>query len=567
MDNGARHGRWQRGPAGGVKGRDTNVEGCVAAEDLSETSAEDINRGVEPRVGIGGSGQRVKSVGRAGASSDRTARGHGVHCQRFRKCHKQRSLASSNLDQAKLRHRLSSSGEKACGVWVTEDAEGDGEDQGLFGEGNRVDETSTCMTIPSLSPRPTDKLDSREKVGSREQVFREVTPGDHNRQSADQFRRAFDDLLVPPCSVPSSPSLGTSSLSNHAGRAAANTTVAIAEHGVLLSMDGRGGSAAPPYRPPQCSIRGANPGTAVAVNSVTLNVPLLPELVAPTTGSGTMSVFDIESNGNNESRDDTRGRDNTSTPPVSRECTLSQQSPWQERKHPRGISGEAVEGGTERITGFGHRHQETCCVRDQSIGSSARSSATISPTEIVSNGSVTMTVEDIRRTCDGMNGTRTRQSPWAASSASLARSPDVVCVGGGTLKQGSLTGSFTTDGTVSVTTTRHSCVAAAATSFSGGARGLDPFGRLPPGSANATTPQSELIDHFKLASRPTSRRGTRKQGADGEEAQPAFCLFSGHRGRVGKGGNINEVGRRVRSREGRAEGAAVCSSVAREEQP
>lgn len=56
-------------------------------------------------------------------------------------------------------------------------------------------------------------------------------------------------------------------------------------------------------------------------------------------------------------------------------------------------------------------------------------------------------------------------------------------------------------------------------------------------------PQSELIDQFKLATRPTSRRGTRKPGsAEGGEGgggdgtpEPAFGLFSRGVGGVGAG--------------------------------
>lgn len=463
------------------------------------------------------------------AASDRTARGHGAHNQRVRKGgRKQRSTAGSSASHGRTRHRHSSSGEKDRSVWVTEDGGSDGVGQALFGTpGSRGDGVDGGVAAPALSPRPIERLGPRERLSSRERIFRDRVPDDQNRQSVDNFRQAFDDILVNTISIPPQQSLRTSSLPYPAGPPAAKATVTVARHGALLSMDGRGGSAAPPYRPPQFHLRAANPCTAAAATGVILNAPLLPDLVPSTTGPGTVTVFEAESFGARESGDGSFGGDDRSTPPVARQRAMSHGSPWQARKHLRGYAGvgAAAAGGTrerEDTAASGRNHQSTGG-DDQSGG------AGFASTDAVSDAG--------RRACDGKDGIRILQQPWAAPSASSVRMAD----DGGELSE---------DGTY-----EHP-IPAGGTAPSGGGS-LDPFGRLLPGSANATIPQSELIDHFKLASRPASRRGTRQQGADGEDAQPAFCLFSGHSGSGGNsvgGEDEQEADEGCRSRERSATG-------------
>lgn len=528
IEGGSRHNRGQRSQGSSVRQGDTSCVGggVGAVDEARDSSAED---------GAAVGTMRCTNM----VASDRTARGHGAHNHRGRKGgRKQRSSAASSSSHGRTRHRLPSSGEKDRSVWITEDGGSDGVGQALFGApASRGDEVDSVVAAPALSPRPIERLGPRERLSSRERLCRERVPDDQNRQSVDNFRQAFDDILVNTISIPPQQSLRTSSLPYPAGPPAAKATVTVARHGALLSMDGRGGSAAPPYRPPQFHLRVANPCTAAAATVAASNAPLLPDLVPSATGPGTVTVCDAESIGPRESRDGSFGADDRSTPPVSRQRAMSHGSPWQARKQLRGYSEVATAGtgGTrerENTAGSGRNHQSTGG-DDQSAGVGFTS------TDAVGDAGTTTAVPEIRRGCDGTDEIRTPQQPWAAPSASFVQMADAHSV-------------LSEDGTY-----EHP-IPAGAIAVRGG-RSLDPFGRLLPGSANATTPQSELIDHFKLASRPASRRGTRQQGADGEDAQPAFCLFSEHRGGGGNGveGEVGlEADEGCRSRERSANGEA-----------
>ncbi|CAM9336785.1 unnamed protein product [Scytosiphon promiscuus] len=339
---------------------------------------------------------------------------------------------------------------------------------GALDGGREADQTSALTTVAVLEGPP--------QVGAASVKAAETaapsgdTPSRTDLRSADQIQRALEDLLVPRRGSTASPHPSCCSGTTLGSGAGTDPTAATnKEHLAILAMDGRGGSAAPPHRP-----------------SLNLKVPASASQSSVLPGLATGIGFGV-----------------SATPPVSRQRSHSHHSPWQARKHPRGFS--RGRGGA----GFGrhHRHhhhpaQERPLLEERPPSGSSTTA----------------------RLGSCFSSESTERAPVVFSSPSADSAPAV-----------SVAPSPPQDAAGTVR------VAAAATR---GQQGANPFDRLlhphHPGDepsptcggaagAIAASPRCDLIDHFKLATRPTSRRGSRKQGECTPE--PAFCLFS--RGGVG----------------------------------
>ncbi|CAN0445411.1 unnamed protein product, partial [Hapterophycus canaliculatus] len=257
---------------------------------------------------------------------------------------------------------------------------------------------------------------------------------------------------------------------------------------------------------------------------------VLPDLAAGTgavaaalRGGGVTAAFEADNSAGcvvsfvEESGGD--GGDDHSTPPVSRQRSHSHHSPWQARKQPRGFSRGRGGAGFDRHHRHHHHHHHHPAPERPLLE------------ERPSSGSTSARLGS------------------CFSSESTERAPHIFVT---TAADSALAGSEAPGPPARIAGTI--CVAAAAH----GQQGSNPFDRLlhphhygdgpSPlhGAATreiAASPRCELIDHFKLATRPTSRRGSRTQG-DGEGGgectpEPAFCLFS--RGGVGGGGGASRA--------------------------
>lgn len=453
--------------------------------------------------------------------------GESGHGERFRGTKGRKSRPAASTDNTNTCYRASAEGclvsdtsAKARGVRSREEGSGGRVGQSSSGLGQCVNEGGATMAT-GASPRSSERLDYREQA-------------DDHRSPADQIRQALEDLLVPPRSA-ASPAVGSTPLKHQ--NTNPSTVVDASEHRALLSMDGRGGSAAPPHRPHQLTLR----PTAGACASY---APRLPGIVAVSTGLGMVATCDADGSGGSVTADSSTGGDDRSTPPMSRQRAHSRHSPWHSREYPRAFSG-GDRGGADSGRSHIHHHQHRSSGGEHSAGLSVRPSSH-------SSSEVTGDIGHVTRMLDGNDyGTNpTRPSAAPPIGASSTRATSTGAGGQHDDQRGSSTDTPThwavasVDGEVGPSTTAAASTATqepvpglgstSKTTARDSSGGLDPFGRLPPGSASIT-PQSELIDHFKVVPRPTSRRGTRKQGAEGEEAQPAFCLFSRQRGDGGGG--------------------------------
>ena len=522
-DGTRRHGRWQRGHSGGTEKAETSSGGHNDIGPQKPVGVE--SSGAAHYRGGGSSGG---GGGRTGSKALTRVSARHAHSSFGGSGRKQRSVAARSQPSGSTRHsrdRSSSSG-KDLAV---------GEDRGSSNVRARQTPSAApscqedggpgAMSMATASPRMIDSPRSSE---------RNMTDGG---RPADQIQRALEGLLVPAQgSTPSmlrltqGPHQGTGTVTTAAG-IPATVSSAVSGQISVLTMDGRGGSAAPPYRPQQLNLRA--PTTASCA-------PVFPGLSGPGgSGSGLAMIAAFEAEGT--SLDGGSDGDDHSTPPVSRQRDHSQHSPWHARKHPRGFFGGR--GGFGRCHNGRHEHplvEHPLVGQRTKSGSGWRSGACYS-SESQSNGNFPTVAEA------GAGGAdRSWATPPITSAKAIDEAPDTP--------EGGLSGprepldhyataSSTTQSsrersrsTVGVgVSTVESTTAVDGTPR----RKLDPFDRLTHG-ATAELPQSELIDHFKLAPRPTSRRGTRNQGVEGQSAQPepAFCLFS--RQRDGNGGGAVE---------------------------
>lgn len=533
-DGAVRHGRWQRGQIGSAK----KVEGGAG------TNGED---GREKGGGDGGGAGTYRGGSRSRVSDHFSGRVTSGHAHRFRggKGCKQRVPAPSNKSNSATwcSGERSSSGSRDRAT--CEEEENGSRKVGQASpaaQGSWGDEVAAAIATSAPSPRLPDTPRSTERVA------------EDSHRPADHLRRALQDLLVPPRGTVANGE-GSTPMPQH-GACINYTTVTVASDTfadgpantavsgqvAVLMMDGRGGSAAPPYRPRQLGLRA--PTTAAYS-------PILPGLTG-TSGAGAemIAAFEAESSSGYVTRESGSscggggggGGDDHSTPPVSRQRAYSNHSPWQARKHPRGFPGS--KGGT----GFGYCHSchQGCSHAEENVmlGSGSKQGTCLS-SESTANATPVANLSSDYMVQTGLAvgvGLETEivNRSWAAPPITLAKPIDEASIS----KEGAAAERHAPSGIVEV--------------YPSGQAGLDPFDRLPHGSI-AATPQSELIDHFKFAPRPTSRRGARKQGAEGGTVQPgpAFCLFSGHRDDRG-GGDIRGVRRRERREEERQSKSRDC---------
>lgn len=527
----ARHGRWQRNQD--VRGARKVESGGGGGGAGNEGGGDSSCRSSEGGLGTTGqrrSGARAADGGRAGdKASDRVSAGQS---QRFRggKGRKHRSSAFPQDRCRVVRDRCPSENKATGGGHPVEDVAAEGCD----GVGRCAGQAPPFAASSSGDHREGEGV--LVKPGSRE-----LAPQDH--------------LLVLSRGSTASPhpSSGCSALPTTTSTATTTTTSGHTAT-TTLSMDGRGGSAAPPHRP-----------SLTAAVSTTSYAPVLPDL-ATAMGTGVaggaevMTAFEADSGcGDTFGEGGGGGGDDHSTPPVSRQRSHSHHSPWQARKHPRGFRGGRV-GRHQHASHRGYHPHERSRVEERPRSGSTTTGGRIGScyssesTEMVDSASsssacavgawaagaapppATTTFPNARKAVDGSNN--------GPASASEPRETH---------------GRPTSSGNPAPSSRSVVAVAPAEPSEQLGVFGeagrrweggdLDPFERLlrphhSSGGHGSTSvvPQSELIDHFKLATRPTSRRGTRKPGSGGggEGAgggcctpEPAFCLFSRGAGGVG----------------------------------
>lgn len=500
-DGAVRHGRWQRDHDGGGA-RKGDDGGGAGDEDGREAAGEGEGDTAAGRT-TQGAGRRRGSGGCRG--SDRSYDGESAgQASKFRggKVRQKRPSAAAPHGSSTGAVRRSSRDSH----------------EGFTAEGipGGVDQTSAPTIAAPEVPRQAPNGVSIEASGAAASP-EEETPSSQtdDPRSADRIQRALEDLLVPRRGSTASPHPSCCSgttLGAEAGPPAAAATTTT-EHVAVLTMDGRGGSAAPPYRP-QLSLK---------VPASASHASVLPDLGtaigvgAPRGGGGVAAAFQADSGTDSSvvcyGEEGGEGGDDHSTPPVSRQRSHSHHSPWQARKHPRGFS--RGRGGA----GFGRHH------RHHPHNNPAQERSLLE--ERPSSGSTAGRLGSCFSSESPERAPPVFSSPSAASTLVVSEVPQH------------------TAGNV--------CVVAPAAAARG-QHGSNPFDRLlhphhhgdepssPYGGGGGTavvtaSPRCDLIDHFKLATRPTSRRGSRKQGdmeGGGEcTPEPAFCLFS--RGGVGGG--------------------------------
>lgn len=514
----ARHGRWQRGQGGAA--------GQGDGSGVSTEEKRDKCAGGKEESRCGG----VVAGGRSGEKSvDRGSSGHGQR-PRGGKASKQRPSGASGISSASYRTPgdHSSTWGRDQDIWEDEKPSSDrgGQISTTAASETRKEKGPVADVTAAISPRLEDIASSRETGVERDH------PGDH-------IRRALEGLLVPShgsmsCGFGARPRPHRDDFAASIAAPAAGTGATVSQQAAVI-MDGRGGSAAPPHRPQQLSFRA--PASSAA------NSPIFPNLAAP--GGGLMPAFEPDNGSGQAFGEDSSGGDDHSTPSVSRQRAHSHHSPWHARKQPRGFTGGRSGDGLRGSHNY---------ARDRSLGGERTSSgmggrpgmclSSESPIDMAHVPSLATACAESGVLLDSGPDRSLVTPPLSFPATAVGK----VCDG---TSEASREWRASTKISVEVTST-----SAAAADDAGRSR-LDVFDRLLHDSTTVT-PHSELIDHFKLAPRPTSRRGTRSQGAEGEAVQPepAFCLFSGHRddrsGGVGRGEGSTERGeseRRSKSRE------------------
>lgn len=387
----------------------------------------------------------------------------------------------------------------------------------------------------------------------------EVVMGDGRHRPADHARRALEGCVVPPSD--SAPDLLRPTQVPFQGADGCSATSTLAAKGqvAVLKMDGRGGSAAPPHRPQRLTLRA--PSTA----SYSTVLPNLAGAGGVGVGMETGADFESGTIRGLISRDGSSvGGDGRSTPSVSRPRSHSEHSPWHARKHHRSASGWKGSGGASGA-GFGrvhhhhHHHRQSHLHQDLSprghisdsgcgprsdgvplLSTDEEDTATVispSPAALehtapaVTRGSldrswVAPPIASARPFDQAISaqGDTTRSFDRRPSSSS-GRASNVAF--SNAMKLNCSSNMFGLASNAKMPTGREADTAAVGMAMG---REFDPFDRLMDAPTTASMPHSELIDHFKFAPRPTSRRGVRHQsGGEGIfQPEPAFCLFSGH---------------------------------------
>lgn len=494
----ARHGRWQRDKDGG------GARKAGSASSAGNEEGRDKGGGVQSGAGVGQ--QRRGSGCGSGGCNDRASPSQN---QGFRgsKGRKQRPTAAPRgASTATCDARGQSAGdavaEGCCGAQVSAsvtDSSGDPREDHVF------------LTKPS--PR----------------------------------ERALEDALLHPRGSTASP---------HQPGCSALPPAATSGQVALLSMDGRGGSAAPPYRPQPMSL---------AAPSSALYAPVLPDLGAGM-GTGTAAVggtivaseVNHGCGGSFGEGEGGGGTGDHSTPPVSRQRSCSHHSPWQARKHPRGFPGGRV-GRHHHSSHHSHLHERSL------LGEWPTSGSTTSRLGLCfsSESRERTSTADSTSVCEAESWTSVAPPSMATASGDPTGDFNNPNGSGGPASPGNA---------APPSSSRPAGVMVAVVGMAGRRKDgeLDPFDRLldphnhgGEGSSSAaaavavattteasqqTVPKSELIDHFRMATRPPSRRSSREQGGGDDGApEPAFCLFSrgiGSGGGRPRGGEEEERSRR-----------------------
>lgn len=497
-ESAARHGRWQRNQDGGGA-RKAESGGGGAGSEGGGGNYRRSEGGVGTSQKNRSSDKGTGSDRAGGKTSDRGSAGKG-HRFRGGKGRKHRSSVIPQDRSRVVRGRCPSE-DKATGG---EQPVGDAAAEGCDGVGRGAGQTSASIAS---------------------------TPGDHHHEGEGLLIKpgsrelAPQDLLVLPHGSTASP--------HPSGCSALPTT----GHTATLSMDGRGGSAAPPHRP----------SLTAAVS--TSYAPVLPDLATAmgtgaAGGTGVIAAFEAD-NGGGDTFEEGGGGDDHSTPPVSRQRSHSHHSPWQARKHPRGFPGGRV-SRHHHTSHQGHPHERSRVEERPRSGSTTGTICSCFSSE--STEMATATAVDSALACAA--GAWVVGAPPTPTLTNATKS-----VGDGndlpsTSDSREPYGRPTSSGNNTAPSSRAVAVTEAESPGRLGVFGevrwreggdLDPFDRLlhphhhGGHSFSSVVPQSELIDHFKLATRPTSRRGVRKPGSgDGGEGagggdctpEPAFCLFS-----------------------------------------
>lgn len=550
-DGTARHGRWQRdqdssgarrGESGGSAGNEGGVDKCGEVE-TGGGSGQRRGRG-------GGSGG-----GRVGDTpSDRVSTGQ---VQRIRggKARKQRPSPASQGRSTTMSDRRSSEDRSASHAASSSSSReqqriGDAATDGCDGGGRGAGQTSTS-TVPlgdhredallvktTVTAAPFDtKPDPKEHAAA---AVVTVAAAGVDRRPAEHIQRALEDLLVRPRGSTASPHNQSGCSAVAEADSALPTTTIASGHMAILSMDGRGGSAAPPYRPQQMSLR--------TVTSAS-HTPVLPDLgtgigTGTAGGAGMIAAFDTDSGNGGDvigQGINSGGGDDHSTPPVSRQRSHSHHSPWQARKHPRGFPGGKGGAGFSRrhhhtTSHHSHPHERSLLEERLTSGSttgglrscfsseSAERTSILESSSMNNAGSMAGIVAGAPQTMAAVNATSIDDNNDAPGDGNVAFGYSEPRAGYGRPTSCG-------DTAAAPPPSRSATVTVAGDSYSA--------------VAIVATPQSKLIDHFKMAKRPTSRRGTRKQGGEEGEGmgweggdyapEPAFCLFS----RRGVGGGTS----------------------------
>ncbi|CAM9343140.1 unnamed protein product [Ectocarpus sp. 8 AP-2014] len=493
-DNGvARHARWQRDQNGGGS-RKLGGGGSSSGNEGGRKVVGDEENGGAGRAESHCAGSDVDLAG--DETSDQASAAHVQKVCRGKSRKQHQSVAP---------HRRSTATSDRCSS---------GDRSSSYG-----DASAECSIGGDVAPAPEDHRNAPggflgNKMATAASFRESARPA--GKKSVNNHAQP-EEFLVPPRGSTASPH---QSICYAAGSGPA-AMAATSGHVEILTMDGRGGSAAPLHRP-QLSLKASSSASYA---------PVLPGLGTGTgAGAGVIDTAEVRSGdavGEGGGGGGVAGESH-STPPVSRQRSHSHHSPWQARKQSRGLP--RSRGGVG--VGRHHHHSEesrlleerplsgstagrlgSCC----SSESTERASSLFSSPDSASAAAVAGAVSEPKHDCSS-----------TASAVVVRRQQQ----GGGERNPfDRLLHPHTHDGDKA-----SSCPSAAG------------------GGAVAAAPLSELIDHFKMATRPTSRRGTRKQGGgEGECApEPAFCLFS--RGGVvgsgaggGRGRGAEEEERRRRS--------------------
>ena len=287
-----RHGRWQRGH-GGSTGRAEAGGGDRSGIGLQKSGGGEGDGAAHCR----GSCRGGRASGRGGSKPSNRGSADHAHNAFGGSGRKQRSVvARSKPDGPARRSRDHPSAGRGQGV-----GEGEGSSSSrarqtpIAALACREEDGSGAMPLATASPRLVDSPASKDR-----------TVQDGGRP-ADHIQRALEGLLVPAqgqtpsrSSLEQGPHQGTSTVATAAGIPAA-IPAAVSGNMSVLTMDGRGGSAAPPYRPQQLSLRA--PTTASCA-------PVLPGLAgAGGSGMAMIAAFATESSCRHTSVDGGDGED------------------------------------------------------------------------------------------------------------------------------------------------------------------------------------------------------------------------------------------------------------------